>query len=128
MKDGRNLETEQVQTNTNHFFTFYQSASKPLTSPKLARMRAQSQQPPGQAMRRQPEQNDMFMHNILPVPIRKPPRPFQSGIVERPANQNSQVLPGVATNPVPLVSHDSIERARSRRKMRVLAAAVNTSR
>ena len=99
------METEPIQTNTNHLFTFYQSASKPLTSPRITRMRTQSQQP----LRRQTEQS--------------------GAVVTQPSEiQSSQLLPGVETNAVPLVSHDSIERARSRRKMRVVAAAVNTSR
>ncbi|VDK38693.1 unnamed protein product [Taenia asiatica] len=59
--------------------------------------------------------------------VRKPPRPLQGAVLTRLNGQSEdsscQMPPGVETNPAALVSSDSIDRARGRRKTRVITTS-----
>ncbi|KAH9285858.1 Ubiquitin carboxyl-terminal hydrolase 40 [Echinococcus granulosus] len=141
LKGGQNLEVEQVQTNTNHFFACHQNATTPVSNPATLRTRVQSQQRPFEAFCRHTERRNISPHLSLaidarPPPVRKSPRPFQQAaflnrLTGPSANLRFQMPPGVETSPAPFVSRDSIDRARSRRKTRVvstsLTSAVNPS-
>ncbi|VDM24279.1 unnamed protein product, partial [Hydatigera taeniaeformis] len=135
MKEESNLEIKPVQTNTNHLFTCYQSVSKSISSPATVQPRAQSQQRPFETLTRRMQQRTTSPYPSLAVDVPhstvpNSPRRLHGGIskgLTGVSNKlSNQTLPGVKTVPVPLISLDSIDRARSRRKTRVVSTSSST--
>ncbi|KAL5112606.1 Ubiquitin carboxyl-terminal hydrolase 40 [Taenia crassiceps] len=130
LRGGENLEVEPVQTNTNYFIKCHQSAFKPIGSAATVRTRAQSQQQrPLEVLCRRTEGRTITLHSALTNAVRPPTvwKPLRNAVSTRPAgvskNSGGEMPPGVETNPAPLVSRDSIDRARSRRKTRVVSTS-----